>query len=60
MQLNFQMEPEPTGARARLNNVLKVCRVVYQYGFIPYVIYLGIKKGSDPGLPEITLRSVLW
>ncbi|UXI23323.1 hypothetical protein NH340_JMT09266 [Sarcoptes scabiei] len=56
----FSLQPEPTGAKARLNNLLQIVRVVYQYGFIPYVIYLGIQKGADPGMPEINLKSILF
>lgn len=43
MQLNFAPEPEmvPTGVKARLAQLLSVARFGYQYGFIPYVVYLG-------------------
>lgn len=44
MQLNFpgmEQEPEPSGVKARLAQILSLVRVSYQYGFIPYVIYLG-------------------
>ncbi|KAI2810327.1 Tomm7p [Blomia tropicalis] len=62
MQFNFQMEaePEPSGIKARLAKLLSLARFGYQYGFIPYVIYLGIKQGADPGMPELSLRSLLW
>lgn len=41
MQFKLAMEPELTGVKARLNNVLNLVRMSYQYGFVPYVIYLG-------------------
>lgn len=42
MQLNFAPEAQPTGVQARLAQVLNLVRIGYQYGFIPYVIYLGL------------------
>ncbi|KAH9391047.1 Tomm7p [Tyrophagus putrescentiae] len=58
MQLNFGVEAEPelSGVKARLAQIMGLVRVGYQYGFIPYVIYLGIKQGADPGMPELNLR----
>lgn len=41
MQFDLAFEPEPKGIKARLNNMLKVSRFFFQYGFIPYVIFLG-------------------
>lgn len=44
MQFNIAPEPQarPTGAKARLAQLLSVIRFGYQYGFIPYVVYLGM------------------
>lgn len=43
MQLNFQMEPEPqpSGVKARMVQILGLIRFGYQLGFIPWVVYLG-------------------
>ena len=44
MQLNFgpQKEPEYSGAKKVLATAISTVRIGYQYGFIPYVIYLGM------------------
>ncbi|RWS10086.1 mitochondrial import receptor subunit TOM7-like protein [Dinothrombium tinctorium] len=46
--------------RQRLATVLSVCRFSFQYGFIPFVIWLGFRKGADPGMPPLTWQSLLW
>uniref|UniRef100_E2J7F8 Mitochondrial import receptor subunit TOM7 homolog n=1 Tax=Triatoma matogrossensis TaxID=162370 RepID=E2J7F8_9HEMI len=51
------MSPE---TRDRLNFVLGIFRTSFQYFYIPTIIYLGIKKGADPGCPEVTIYSLLW
>ncbi|XP_017781962.1 PREDICTED: mitochondrial import receptor subunit TOM7 homolog [Nicrophorus vespilloides] len=48
------------GTKERLNIVINLTKTVFHYGFIPTVLYLGFKKGADPGMPEITLSSLLW
>uniref|UniRef100_G3MRJ7 Mitochondrial import receptor subunit TOM7 homolog n=1 Tax=Amblyomma maculatum TaxID=34609 RepID=G3MRJ7_AMBMU len=51
------MSPE-TKEKAAL--VLFVAKKVFHWGFIPTVLYMGFKKGSDPGMPELSLLSLLW
>jgi mitochondrial import receptor subunit TOM7 len=40
--------------------VIGAGQFVFHWGFIPYVLYLGFKKGADQGMPELTLSSLLW
>ncbi|XP_063985643.1 mitochondrial import receptor subunit TOM7 homolog [Diachasmimorpha longicaudata] len=40
--------------------VLEVTKTVFHWGFMPTVLYLGFKKGADPGLPPLTLMNLLW
>ncbi|RZC34780.1 Tom7 domain containing protein [Asbolus verrucosus] len=43
------------GAKHRLALVIELTKTVFHYSFIPTVLYLGFRKGADPGMPEITL-----
>jgi import receptor subunit TOM7 len=54
----FSIVPLP--ARKRLDSLIQVGKKVFHYGYIPVVLYLGFKKGSDKGMPELTLLSLLW
>ncbi|CDW61035.1 Tom7 domain containing protein [Trichuris trichiura] len=36
------------------------CPREVQWGTIPFIIYLGLRKGSAPGQPPITLMNCLW
>ncbi|KAJ6642086.1 Mitochondrial import receptor subunit TOM7 like [Pseudolycoriella hygida] len=45
-------------AKERLGFVFEVTKTIFHWGFIPAVLYLGFKKGADPGNPELTLFSL--
>ncbi|XP_008684600.1 mitochondrial import receptor subunit TOM7 homolog isoform X1 [Ursus maritimus] len=46
-------------AKQRLQQLFKGGQFAIRWGFIPLVIYLGFKRGADPGMPEPTvLRGV--
>ncbi|CAN7996133.1 unnamed protein product [Ixodes pacificus] len=51
------MSPE---MKQKVAVVLTVTREVFHWGFIPAILYLGFKKGADPGMPEINVLSLLW
>lgn len=51
------MSPE---AKRRLATVLALTKEVFHWGFIPTVLYLGFKKGADPGMPDLSVLSLLW
>ena len=51
------MSPE---ALNRLNKVITVFKTTFHWGFLPTVLYLGFRKGAEPGMPELTLASLLW
>ncbi|XP_064214245.1 translocase of outer mitochondrial membrane 7 homolog isoform X1 [Tribolium castaneum] len=48
------------GAKQRLSLVIELTKTVFHYSFIPTVLYLGFRKGADPGMPEISLANLLW
>ncbi|XP_068902379.1 mitochondrial import receptor subunit TOM7 homolog [Tenebrio molitor] len=48
------------GAKQRLSIVIEVTKTVFHYSFIPTVLYLGFRKGADPGMPEFALSNLLW
>ncbi|XP_036266662.1 mitochondrial import receptor subunit TOM7 homolog [Pipistrellus kuhlii] len=47
-------------ATQRLQQFFEGGQFAIRWGFIPLVIYLGFKKGADPGMPEPTVLSLLW
>ncbi|KFM73521.1 Mitochondrial import receptor subunit TOM7-like protein, partial [Stegodyphus mimosarum] len=51
------MNPE---TKKRIGHVFNILKTAFRWGFIPTVVYLGYKKGADPGMPEITPLSLLW
>lgn len=47
--------------RIKLGYLIKFFGRIVHYGFVPYVLYLGLKLGqTEPDAPEITFRSFLW
>ncbi|XP_050794742.1 mitochondrial import receptor subunit TOM7 homolog [Gopherus flavomarginatus] len=46
-------------AKQRLQQLFKGGQFAIRWGFIPVVLYLGFKRGADPGMPEPTILSVL-
>uniref|UniRef100_A0A3Q2ZG00 Mitochondrial import receptor subunit TOM7 homolog n=2 Tax=Kryptolebias marmoratus TaxID=37003 RepID=A0A3Q2ZG00_KRYMA len=46
--------------KQRLQQLFQCGQFVIRWGFIPTVLYLGFKRGADPGMPEPTLLSLLW
>ncbi|XP_051708769.1 mitochondrial import receptor subunit TOM7 homolog isoform X2 [Oryctolagus cuniculus] len=42
-------------AKQRLQQLFKGGQFAIRWGFIPFVIYLGFKRGADPGMPEPTV-----
>lgn len=44
----------------RLNKLISLGKTAFHWGFLPTVLYLGFAKGSEPGMPELTLASLLW
>ncbi|EHH52276.1 hypothetical protein EGM_12695 [Macaca fascicularis] len=47
-------------AKQRLQQLFKGGQFAIRWGFIPLVIYLGFKRGADPGMPEPTVLRVWW
>ncbi|XP_063159829.1 mitochondrial import receptor subunit TOM7 homolog [Candoia aspera] len=47
-------------AKQRLQHLFKGGQFAIRWGFVPVVLYLGFKRGADPGMPEPTLLSLLW
>ncbi|XP_074658956.1 mitochondrial import receptor subunit TOM7 homolog [Tubulanus polymorphus] len=49
-----------TAMKKRISTVFSIGKTAFHWGFIPTVLYLGFKKGAEPGMPEITVLSLLW
>lgn len=43
-----------------LTTITGTIRQTVHWGFIPMIIWLGFKHGSDPGMPPLTWDSLLW
>uniref|UniRef100_A0A8C9TVA1 Mitochondrial import receptor subunit TOM7 homolog n=1 Tax=Scleropages formosus TaxID=113540 RepID=A0A8C9TVA1_SCLFO len=41
--------------KQRLQQVFQCGQFIIRWGFIPTVLYLGFKRGADPGMPEPTV-----
>ncbi|XP_007901497.1 mitochondrial import receptor subunit TOM7 homolog [Callorhinchus milii] len=46
--------------KQRLQQLFRCGQTAIRWGFIPTVLYLGFKRGGDPGMPEPSLLSLLW
>ncbi|KAL0108114.1 hypothetical protein PUN28_015012 [Cardiocondyla obscurior] len=46
--------------KQRLAIVVNVTKFMFQWGFIPAILFLGFSKGADPGMPELTFMNLLW
>ena len=44
----------------RLNVLVNLGKTAFHIGFVPTILYLGFKKGADPGMPPLTFASLLW
>jgi len=51
------MSPE---MKSRITTVVNVAKTAFHWGYVPVVLYLGFKKGAEPGMPPLTLFSLLW
>uniref|UniRef100_A0A8C9A8N7 Mitochondrial import receptor subunit TOM7 homolog n=1 Tax=Prolemur simus TaxID=1328070 RepID=A0A8C9A8N7_PROSS len=47
-------------AKQRLQQLFKGGQFAIHWGFTPLVIYLALKRGTDPGMLEPTVLSLLW
>ncbi|XP_030387541.1 mitochondrial import receptor subunit TOM7 homolog [Scaptodrosophila lebanonensis] len=48
------------GVKERLGVVVSAVQTVFHWGFVPMVLYLGFSKGAEPGMPPLTILSLLW
>ncbi|EDS42325.1 outer mitochondrial translocase subunit [Culex quinquefasciatus] len=51
------MSPE---VKERLEVVFEVVKTTFHWSFIPAVLYLGFRKGSEAGMPPLSVMSLLW
>ncbi|XP_077979172.1 mitochondrial import receptor subunit TOM7 homolog [Glandiceps talaboti] len=52
-----KMNPE---TKKRISTLWRATTTVFQWGYVPFILYLGFKRGADPGMPEPTVLSLLW
>ncbi|KZS06082.1 Mitochondrial import receptor subunit TOM7 [Daphnia magna] len=46
--------------KKKLTAVVNFGKTIFHWSFIPTVLYLGFRQGTDPGMPPITIMSLLW
>ncbi|XKL59904.1 hypothetical protein PGB90_000920 [Kerria lacca] len=46
--------------KSRLSFLFSIVRVTFHWGFIPTILYLGFQQGSDTGMAEFSIFSLLW
>ncbi|XP_067864964.1 mitochondrial import receptor subunit TOM7 homolog isoform X1 [Heterodontus francisci] len=44
--------------KQRLQQVFRLGQFAIRWGFIPTILYLGFRRGGDPGMPEPNLLSM--
>uniref|UniRef100_A0A915KE73 Mitochondrial import receptor subunit TOM7 homolog n=1 Tax=Romanomermis culicivorax TaxID=13658 RepID=A0A915KE73_ROMCU len=37
-----------------ISGISTLSRICLQFGYIPFLIYLGFKQGAEPGMPSLT------
>ncbi|XP_008482554.1 mitochondrial import receptor subunit TOM7 homolog isoform X2 [Diaphorina citri] len=47
------------GAKQRLGTIINFAKKVFHIGFIPAVIYFGLKSGGEGGEP-LSVFSLIW
>ena len=65
MMNTFQISPLDMaflsqGVKDRISTVVGVAKTAFHWGFMPTVLYLGFQKGAEPGMPELSVASLLW
>ncbi|PBC33199.1 Mitochondrial import receptor subunit TOM7 [Apis cerana cerana] len=40
--------------------ILDVSKAIFHWGFIPAILFLGFRKGADPGMPQLSIINLLW
>ncbi|KAH8401786.1 hypothetical protein KR009_007843 [Drosophila setifemur] len=48
------------GVKERLGVVVDAVQTTFHWGFVPLVLYLGFAKGAEPGMPALSILSLLW
>jgi len=48
------------GVKDRVLTVVTLAKTAFHWGFMPTVIYLGFQKGTEPGMPDLSVASLLW
>uniref|UniRef100_A0A182NWU2 Mitochondrial import receptor subunit TOM7 homolog n=1 Tax=Anopheles dirus TaxID=7168 RepID=A0A182NWU2_9DIPT len=56
---NLQKMLSP-GVKERIGLVFEVVKTSFHWGFIPTLLYLGFRKGSEPGMPPLSVANLLW
>jgi len=46
--------------KQRVTTVTNIAKTVFHWGFVPTLLYLGFKKGAEPGMPPLSVLSLLW
>ncbi|XP_076381349.1 translocase of outer membrane 7 [Megalopta genalis] len=49
-----------SSTKQKIAIILDVSKTIFHWGFIPTILFLGFRKGAEPGTPELTLMNLLW
>ncbi|KAL1465496.1 hypothetical protein WDU94_005063 [Cyamophila willieti] len=47
------------GAKERLGSIISLAKTVFHIGYIPVVLYYGLKSGGEGGEP-LSIFSLIW
>jgi import receptor subunit TOM7 len=47
-------------ASKRLTRIIGMLKTGFHWGYLPFILYLGFQRGAEPGMPQLTLASLLW
>ncbi|XP_076756998.1 translocase of outer membrane 7 [Xylocopa sonorina] len=57
---NFSIMAMNSSIKQKIAIVLNMSKVIFHWGFIPAILYLGFRKGADPGMPQLAIMNLLW
>jgi len=47
-------------AKQSVSTIWSVFRHIFRWGWIPFIVSLGLRHGGDPGMPEPSMTALFW
>jgi import receptor subunit TOM7 len=57
---NRKMSDSQVGNLEKLNKVVDLLKTGFHWGYLPVVLYLGFRRGAEPGMPDLSIASLFW